>query len=136
MTLHDTVLRIQTYAKRNLPAIIFLEGNLGAGKTHLTNAFAQEIGLTDRLPSPTFTFLQEYKIEWENFKKLVHCDFYRIEPEQAEKTLEQIGFWDYLDANTIIFIEWPERVSSQINELPHATVKITLQEERHYEFIE
>jgi tRNA threonylcarbamoyl adenosine modification protein YjeE len=134
MNLTETVSYLTKYAKTESPALIFLVGELGAGKTHLTNEFAKEIGIGQRLPSPTFTFLQEYRCNFENKRSVLHADFYRIEPNEAEKTLEQIGFWDYLEPTTILFIEWPEKAASQINEIPHTTVTITLLEngERHY----
>lgn len=126
------------YAKTNSPTIIFLEGDLGAGKTHFTNQFADAIGIFGHLPSPTFAFLQEYRCNWEGKKQLIHCDFYRVEPEKADKMLEQITFWDYVDEKNILFIEWPERAINAIKDLPHKTLKITLQDggERTYEFTE
>ncbi len=135
MNREEAIAEISSFAKKTNPAIIFLIGDLGAGKTHFTNQFEKSIGVFKTLPSPTFTFLQEYDCNWESKKKIVHCDLYRIEPEKAERTLEQIGFWDYLEANSIIFIEWPERAISQIQALPHITLTITLldQGERNYE---
>lgn len=138
MTFSEALAAVKDYAKNNSPAIIFLVGNLGAGKTHFTNQFAAEIGVNNRLPSPTFTFLQEYTCAWEDKRKIVHCDFYRIDPEKADKVLEQITFWDYIDGANIIFIEWPEQAMSAIKDLPHKTLRITLQPdgERTYEFTE
>lgn len=137
MTLHETIEKVQLYAKDHPLAIIFLVGDLGAGKTHFTNEFAKSIDVPQRLPSPTFTFLQEYRCDWEHLKKIIHCDLYRIDVDQAEKTLEQIGFWDYVDEGNIIFIEWPERGGEHLQQLPHATITITLADnERTYEFTE
>lgn len=135
MTLPEALSEITSYAKQASPAIIFLVGELGAGKTYFTNQFAKSIGISKHLPSPTFTFLQEYSCDFENKKKIIHCDLYRIEPEKAEKTLEQIGFWDYLDDTNILFIEWPERAIPQLNNLPHKTLTITsnAEGERIYE---
>lgn len=126
---------IKEYAQKESPALVFLVGELGAGKTHFTNEFAASVGLNERLPSPTFTFLQVYNCSFANKKRILHADFYRIEPDKAEKTLEQIGFWDYLEPQTILFVEWPERAESQVREIPHKTVTITLLEngERNYD---
>ncbi len=136
MTLSAAIEVTTQYAKETCPAILFLVGELGAGKTHFVNQFAQEIGVSRRLPSPTFTFLQEYSCDWEGKKKIVHCDLYRVDPEKAEKTLEQIGFWDYLDERNIIFIEWPEKAAPQLNALPHKTLSISITNsgDRLYEF--
>jgi len=136
MTLSEALEVTTQYAKETRPTILFLVGELGAGKTHFVNQFAQEIGVGMRLPSPTFTFLQEYSCDWEGKKKIVHCDLYRVDPEKAEKTLEQIGLWDYLDEGNIIFIEWPEKATSQLSALPHKTLYISITDygERLYEF--
>lgn len=124
MDLTQTLDRISAYVNQE-HGVIFLQGPLGAGKTFLTNQFANTIaGVHGHLPSPTFTFLQEYRCDWNGKKKLVHCDFYRIEQDKAEKVLEQIGFWDYLDQNTVMFIEWPEKAGENLYKLPHLTVTI------------
>lgn len=136
MNIQEALVTVSEYSKSTNPAIIFLVGELGAGKTHFTNAFAKHIGVDRRLPSPTFTFLQEYACDWEGKRKIIHCDLYRIEPEKAEKTLEQMGFWDYLEPQYIVFIEWPERAADQITALPHIELTITLTKdgERNYDF--
>ncbi|MCC7304294.1 tRNA (adenosine(37)-N6)-threonylcarbamoyltransferase complex ATPase subunit type 1 TsaE [bacterium] len=135
MTLSEVLEQVSSYAKENSPAVIFLVGDLGAGKTHFTNQFAKHIGIGRSLPSPTFTFLQDYTCDWEGKTKIIHTDLYRIEPDQAEKVLEQIGFWDYLDEKNILFIEWPERAEKMLTELPHKTVTISIKSDgdREYE---
>jgi len=136
MTLSDAIGVTTQYSKDTRPTILFLVGELGAGKTHFVNQFAQEIGVARRLPSPTFTFLQEYSCDWKGKGKIVHCDLYRVDPDKAEKTLEQIGFWDYLEDRNIVFIEWPEKALSQLESLPHKTLSITITNtgDRHYAF--
>lgn len=136
MQLKEAVDQVISYAKESSPAIIFLEGNLGAGKTHFTNQLAREVGVTRHLPSPTFTFLQEYTCDWEGKRNIIHCDLYRMEPEKAEQMLEQIGFWDYIQPHSILFIEWPEKAHDHIKDLPHKSLRITFNEqgERNYEF--
>lgn len=136
MSLSEAVTEVTKQLANGDFHVLFLVGDLGAGKTHFVNQLAQEIGITRRLPSPTFTFLQEYACDWNGKRKLVHSDFYRIEPEKADKTLEQIGFWDYLDERNIVCIEWPERADSVVKDIPHKTLQITLNQdgERTYEF--
>lgn len=135
MSIQEALEVIRTYSQSESPAIVFLVGELGAGKTYFTNQFAKSIGIPRHLPSPTFTFLQEYSCDWEGKRKIIHCDFYRIEPDKAEKTLEQLGFWDYLEPNSILFIEWPERTEDKLLALNHKTVTISIDEkgERNYE---
>jgi tRNA threonylcarbamoyladenosine biosynthesis protein TsaE len=85
------------------PFLVTLTGNLGAGKSHLARAFLKELGVTDAIPSPTYTLCETYPIS----KKLTvsHMDLYRLEdPEE----LELMGFRDMLDGQGLL-IEWPER---------------------------
>ena len=85
------------------PFLVALTGNLGAGKSHLARAFLKKLGVTDAIPSPTYTLCETYSIS----KKLTvsHMDLYRLEdPEE----LELLGFRDMLDGQGLL-IEWPER---------------------------
>jgi tRNA threonylcarbamoyladenosine biosynthesis protein TsaE len=87
----------------NPPFLVTLTGNLGAGKSHLARAFLKKLGVTDAIPSPTYTLCETYPIG----EKLTvsHMDLYRLEdPEE----LELIGFRDMLDGQGLL-IEWPER---------------------------
>ncbi|WKZ24128.1 MAG: tRNA (adenosine(37)-N6)-threonylcarbamoyltransferase complex ATPase subunit type 1 TsaE [Candidatus Dojkabacteria bacterium] len=136
MTLEQIGELVLTYAKNNSPAIFTLSGELGAGKTFFVNHVAQKMGYQKKLPSPTFTFLQEYSLDWNDKTVLVHCDFYRIEEGKEDSVLEQIGFWDYLLPKNIIFIEWPERAQKLLQNLPLQAIHITLDlqtNERNYE---
>lgn len=90
--------------------IVLLHGDLGAGKTTLTKGIAMGLGITDDIVSPTFTLMQEYKIEDSRFKikRLLHVDTYRLENEEQ---LIEIGVEDYLgDKETVCVIEWPEKI--------------------------
>jgi len=135
MNIEDAIQKVKNFLEKNSNGIILLKGNLGAGKTHFVNEFAKSIDVIQKLPSPTFSFLQEYNCDWNEKKKIIHCDFYRISPETAEKTLEQIGIWDYLSPKNILFIEWPEQVGNLLEEVQSTTVSITLNKngERNYE---
>ncbi len=85
------------------PFLVTLTGNLGAGKSHLARAFLKKLGVTDAIPSPTYTLCETYLIR----KQLTvsHMDLYRLEdPEE----LELMGFRDMLDRQGLL-IEWPER---------------------------
>lgn len=87
------------------PALIFLEGNLGAGKTAFVRAFLHALGVKGRVKSPTYTLVEPYQIETSKVD-YYHFDLYRLE---SAYDLEAIGVQDYLHDNSICLIEWPEK---------------------------
>jgi tRNA threonylcarbamoyladenosine biosynthesis protein TsaE len=83
-------------------AVIFLQGNLGVGKTTLARGFLRGLGYAGKVKSPTYTIVEPYDIK---NQKLYHFDFYRI---QGAQELEYLGIQDYLIPEAIALIEWPE----------------------------
>ena len=86
--------------------VILLEGDLGAGKTALTQGIAAGMGIHAVINSPTFTILKEYAGEPADAPPLYHFDLYRIEDPDEVYAL---GFDDYFGDAGVCVIEWAER---------------------------
>jgi len=111
--------------------IVYLKGELGAGKTTLTRGFMRALGYVGIVRSPTYGLVENYLLS--EGKEVLHFDFYRV-INSCE--LENIGIRDYFTKKAIFLIEWPER---GYDFLPPAdiTCKITIVEnERNVELIQ
>ncbi|UOD34823.1 tRNA (adenosine(37)-N6)-threonylcarbamoyltransferase complex ATPase subunit type 1 TsaE [Deferribacteraceae bacterium V6Fe1] len=85
--------------------VVFLNGEMGAGKTTFTNFLAEYFGCENESSSPTFTILNTY--ESKKGGKLLHFDLYRIE---SIDELEQTGFFEYIEDDAIAVIEWADKL--------------------------
>jgi tRNA threonylcarbamoyladenosine biosynthesis protein TsaE len=112
-----TVALAQRLAERLRPGmVIFLHGDLGAGKTTLVRGMMNALGYAGRIKSPTYTLVEPYHI---NGLDLRHFDLYRLHDEAEWETA---GFRDEFDGHNIFLIEWPERARGFI---PKADIEIT-----------
>tara|TARA_A100001037_G_scaffold305425_1_gene345573 strand:- start:3118 stop:3546 length:429 start_codon:yes stop_codon:yes gene_type:complete len=100
--------------------LIFLSGQLGAGKTTLVRGLLRFWGYDGPVKSPTYTLLEPYETEFSN---VYHFDFYRIE-DSIE--LSFIGTDELIDSEAVKLIEWAENVS---DELPQPNLKVFLEVE-------
>jgi tRNA threonylcarbamoyladenosine biosynthesis protein TsaE len=98
-------------------AVVYLAGELGAGKTTLARGFLAARGIKADVRSPTYTLTETYPLE---HSTVVHADLYRLkDPEE----LETLGLRDYAQEGYVWLIEWPERAGGR---LPAADLSLSL----------
>jgi len=98
-------------------SVVYLEGDLGAGKTTLVRGLLRALGYAGKVKSPTYTLVELYAISRLN---LYHFDFYRF--EQPEEYLDA-GLDEYFQGTGICLVEWPDKAGRY---LPPADLRLRL----------
>ncbi|NNL95777.1 MAG: tRNA (adenosine(37)-N6)-threonylcarbamoyltransferase complex ATPase subunit type 1 TsaE [Xanthomonadales bacterium] len=93
----------QLASKITMPFVLYLQGDLGAGKTTFARALLRALGHSGTVKSPTYGLLEFYELP---ALSVLHLDLYRIEhPEE----IEYLGLDDLFNDNTLMIVEWPEK---------------------------
>ncbi len=98
-------------------ALITLQGELGTGKTTLVRGLLRRLGHPGKVKSPTYTLVEPYEV---GKRRIYHFDLYRL---GVAEELDDIGLRDYLDAESLCLVEWPERGAAR---LPASDLHIAL----------
>ena len=100
---YDTIELAQNLESEKFPnMIICLTGDLGSGKTVFAKGFANALGISEVVNSPTFTIIKEYL---EGEMPLYHMDVYRL-----DGNTDGIGIEEYFHKNGVVIIEWAETI--------------------------
>jgi len=105
-------------------AVIYLTGDLGAGKTTFARGVLRGFGETDAVRSPTYTLLDLHELEG---LTVLHVDLYRL---RNEAELESLGLRDWARSGCLWLIEWPERAESRLPP-PDLTMTFTVGRSTH-----
>ncbi len=99
--------------------VVYLEGDLGVGKSVFARGALQALGVTEAIKSPTYTLVEQYELPVGRFKLATHSDLYRLtDPEE----LYFIGFDDIAATSGLLLVEWPEKGTGQLPKPTHTVM--------------
>jgi tRNA threonylcarbamoyladenosine biosynthesis protein TsaE len=98
-------------------AVVYLQGELGAGKTTCVRSLLRSLGVTGLVRSPTYTLVETYRVAT---LTCVHVDLYRL---QSLTEVDELGLRDQLGPASLLLVEWPERGGAA---LPSADLVVSL----------
>ena len=126
----DKIKTLGEYIGKNAKAgqIICLNGNLGAGKTTMTQSIAIGMGIDAYVTSPTFTLVNEYY----GARNLFHFDTYRLERVDE---FDLLGFDEYLYSDGVCVIEWADRIMDFLPE-DYLVIDISVAEDNNSRILE
>jgi tRNA threonylcarbamoyladenosine biosynthesis protein TsaE len=101
--------------------VVSLTGDLGAGKTAFVQGAARALGVEERVVSPTFVLVREYRGD----VAVYHIDVYRL--DRIQEVLD-LGFEDLLDPSGVVFVEWGDAIDALLPD-DHLRVEITILED-------
>lgn len=114
----DTLALGRALASRLTPGlVIYLIGELGAGKTTLARGILRGLGFEGKVKSPTFTLVEVYEV---SRLYLYHFDFYRF---SDPRELGETGFREYFNPQSVCLVEWPDKAAG----LAAADLRVELQ---------
>jgi tRNA threonylcarbamoyladenosine biosynthesis protein TsaE len=111
-------------ARHEPSGVVYLTGDLGAGKTTLTRGFLRALGVTGAVRSPTYTLVEIYEI---GVLTALHLDLYRLS-DPAE--LDNLGLREWARDGYLWLVEWPERGADRLPR-PDIVVTLTAGDGRH-----
>lgn len=118
-----------SYDMSSVGIVLLLDGQMGAGKTHLTKGIAQSLGIDKVVKSPTYNYINEYKLD--NGGKLIHIDAWRI---QEKNDLDRLKLKDYFKPENVVVIEWSAVISALdpqfFDNLPYFLCEIVVEGDR------
>ena len=89
-------------------AVVYLQGELGSGKTTCVRSLLRSLGVTGLVRSPTYTLVETYRVAT---LTCVHVDLYRL---QSLTEVDELGLRDQVGPASLLLVEWPERAGDAL----------------------